>query len=144
MLFMNAQVTNCVLYPIHLRVAYETDSRNRAGQGWTLALGSRIVRFSTDQNLRVGQKIRMELTWPAPLEDGTNLNLWMFGAVVRSARMEVEVRITAYEFRFPVPAPVIRRSHSQPIRPQPPLCLWRTSARLDPKRGKRGRASARA
>ena len=96
--FMNAQNTNCVLYPIHLPVAYETDLRDRAGQGQILALSSQIVRFSTDQNLRVGQRIRMELAWPAPLEDGTDLNLWMFGAVVRSARVEVEVRITAYEF----------------------------------------------
>ena len=96
--FVNAQVMNCVLYPIHLCVAYETDSRNRAGQGWTLALGGRIVRFSTDQNLRVGQKIRMELTWPGSLDDGTNVNLWV-GIVVRSARVEVEVGITADEFR---------------------------------------------
>ena len=79
-------------------MAYETDLRDRAGQGQILALSSQIVRFSTDQNLRVGQRIRMELAWPAPLEDGTDLNLWMFGAVVRSARVEVEVRITAYEF----------------------------------------------
>ena len=47
------------------------------GQGRTLALGGRIVRFSTDQNLRVGQKIRMELTWPGSLDDGTNVNLWV-------------------------------------------------------------------
>jgi len=98
MLFGNAQNANCDLYPIHLPVAYETDFRDRAGQGHTLALSSRIVRFSTDQNLRVGQRIRMELAWPAPLDDGTNLNLWMFGTVVRSARVEVEVRITTYEF----------------------------------------------
>jgi hypothetical protein len=57
--FVNAQVTNCVLYPIHMPVAYEKDSRDRAGQGRTLALSSRIVRFSTDQNLRVGQRIRI-------------------------------------------------------------------------------------
>jgi len=56
---MNSQNTNCVLYPIHLPVAYETDSSDRAGQGRTLALSSRIVRFSTDQNLRVGQRIRI-------------------------------------------------------------------------------------
>ena len=95
---MNAQDTNCVLYPIHLPVAYETESLDHAGQGRTLALSSRIVRFSTNQNLRVGQRIRMELAWPAPLDDGTNLDLWMFGTVVRSACVEVEVRITAYEF----------------------------------------------
>jgi hypothetical protein len=47
------------------------------GQGRTLALGGRIVRFSTDQNLRVGQKIRMELTWPGPL-DGTNVDRWVW------------------------------------------------------------------
>jgi len=40
----------------------------------------------------------MELAWPAPLDDGTNLNLWMYGTVVRAARVAVEVRITAYEF----------------------------------------------
>ena len=28
-------------------------------------------------NLRVGQKIQMELTWPGPLDDGTNVNLWV-------------------------------------------------------------------
>jgi hypothetical protein len=28
-------------------------------------------------NLRVGQKIRMELTWPGSLDDGTNVNLWV-------------------------------------------------------------------
>jgi hypothetical protein len=95
--FMNAQNRNCVLYPIHLPVAYETESRDRAGQGRTLALSSRIVRFSTDQHLRVGQRIRMELAWPAPLDDGTNLDLWMFGTVVSRAGVEVEVRITAYE-----------------------------------------------
>ena len=49
-------------------------------------------------NLRVGQKIRMELTWPGSLDDGTNVNLWV-GIVVRSARVEVEVGITADEFR---------------------------------------------
>ena len=76
--FVNAQVTKCVLYPIHLPVAYETDCRNRAGQGRTLALGGRIVRFSKDQNLRVGQKIQMELTWPGPLDDWTNVNLWVW------------------------------------------------------------------
>ena len=76
--FMNAQDTNCVLYPIHLPVAYETDSLNHAGQGQTLALGGRIVRFSTDQNLRVGQKIQMEFTWPGPLDDWTNVNLWVW------------------------------------------------------------------
>ena len=54
--FVNAQVTNCVLYPIHLPVAYETDSRNRAGQGRTLTLGSRIARFSTDHESAGGSK----------------------------------------------------------------------------------------
>jgi hypothetical protein len=78
--FVNAQVTNCVLYPIHLPVAYETDTRNRPGQGRTVALGGRIVRFSKNQNLRVGQKIQMEFTWPGPLDDwtNTNVNLWVW------------------------------------------------------------------
>lgn len=54
--FMNAQDTNCVLYPIHLPVAYQTDSRNRAGQGRTLALGGRIVRFLQGSESAGGSK----------------------------------------------------------------------------------------
>lgn len=76
--FVNAQVTNCVLYPIHQPVAYQTHSRNRAGQGRTLPLGGRIVGFSKNQNLQVGQKIQMEFTWPGPLDDWTSVNLWVW------------------------------------------------------------------
>jgi hypothetical protein len=55
--FLNVQDTNFVLYPIHLLVACETDSSDRAGQRQTLALRSRILRFSVDQNRpRVGQR----------------------------------------------------------------------------------------
>jgi len=88
------------LFPIGLPVKYQTEPPAFAGMGQTLIIGSDLVRFLCDRHLDVGQDIRLELAWPAPLPDGARLNLWMFGRVARcSLASEIEVRVAKYEFR---------------------------------------------
>src|SRR6516225_10439643 len=55
MRFVDVEDTNFAPYPIHLPVACGRDPGDRAGQGQTLALRGRILRFSLGQNLRVDQ-----------------------------------------------------------------------------------------
>ena len=87
-------------FPIELSVKYETGASPRiAGAGRTLTLGSDAVRFLSDRNLDVGVKVQLEVAWPALLPDGAGLNLWVYGKVARSSFLEVEVRVSSYEFR---------------------------------------------
>ena len=91
------------VYPIQLPVRYEIVTRDRIrgqqGQGLTLGIGSRIVRFQTDRELELSRKVKLEMAWPAALPDGTGLNLWIHGRVTRSTASDVEVQVAKYEFR---------------------------------------------
>ena len=87
-------------FPIELSVKYEiTVPRRATGEGRTVTLGSDVVRFLSDRNLEIGIKVQLEVAWPALLPDGTGLNLWIYGRVARSSYLEVEVRVSSYEFR---------------------------------------------
>jgi hypothetical protein len=91
------------LYPIELPVRYEVVARDRIrlqqGEGTTVGIGSRVVRFRTDQDVEVSRKVRLEMAWPASLPDGTSLNLWIHGRVSRSESSYVDVEVAKYEFR---------------------------------------------
>jgi hypothetical protein len=91
------------VYPIALPVRYEIVTRDRIrgqqGQGLTIGIGSRVVRFRTDQAVEVSRKVKLEMAWPASLPDGTGLNLWIHGRVIRSTPSNVEVQVAKYEFR---------------------------------------------
>lgn len=90
----------CARYALSLPVRYESEERDGvSGQGRTTAVSSKAVRFSCNQNLRVGTRLRLELAWPAMLPDGTKLNLWIFGKVTRTQLLEAEVEVARYEFR---------------------------------------------
>ena len=110
-----------IQYSIELPVNYETGPREVAsGRGRTLTIGSQVVRFISDQNLRPGRSILLTLAWPTVLPDGTKLNLWMSGTIIRSRFWEVEVRVSRYEFRT--------RRRSEPARVSVPE---RRQARLE-------------
>jgi hypothetical protein len=91
------------LYPIQLPVRYEIVTRDRVrgqqGEGLTISIGSRTVRFRTDRELEVSRKVKLEMAWPASLPDGTSLNLWIHGRVIRSSASNAEVQVAKYEFR---------------------------------------------
>ena len=87
------------VFAMRLPVRYHIEGEAEMGTGQTVAIGSEIVRFQGDRNLKTGYRIRLELAWPALLPDGTSLNLWMSGRVSSSSLAEIEVRVTSYEFR---------------------------------------------
>ena len=87
-------------YPIALPVTYEgRETEEVSGCGQTLAMSSTRIRFQSDRHLSAGLALRLVMTWPARLPDGTGLNLWMTAKVLRSSSTEVEAQILKHEFR---------------------------------------------
>ncbi|MGA7235495.1 MAG: hypothetical protein WBY44_07435 [Bryobacteraceae bacterium] len=88
-----------IQYPIALPVRYESETYGGvSGFGRTLAITTKTVTFASDQDLRVGLKIRLAILWPAKLHDGASLNLSMVGTIERCARGEVDVAVSRHEF----------------------------------------------
>jgi len=87
-------------YPIELPLQYRSlDCGVMEGSGRTLAINSRLVRFSSDQELRVGLNLGLLISWPAKLEDGTGLSLWVLGRIERSESQQVEIVVCRHQFR---------------------------------------------
>jgi len=99
----NSRTSAPALYPIELPVRYELVTRDRIGapqgQGYTIGIGSRMVRFRTDRGVSLSGKVKLEMAWPAALPDGTSINLWIHGRVSESASSYVDVQVAKYEFR---------------------------------------------
>jgi hypothetical protein len=88
------------MYPIRLPIRYELVSRTGVvGSGKTARISSHALVFTSDTPLEINDKLRLTLEWPAHLPDGTGLNLWIVGTVVRRDSRLVEVAIIRYEFR---------------------------------------------
>ena len=89
-----------VRYPIALPLRYESQADGGVtGFGRTLAITTKTVTFASDQDLRVGLKVRLAIFWPAKLQDGSSLNLSMVGRIERCARGEIDVAVSRHEFR---------------------------------------------
>ena len=89
-----------IRYPIALPVRYESQADGGlTGFGRTLEIATKMVTFASDQDLRVGLKVRLAIHWPAKLQDGTSLNLSMVGRIERCARGEIDVAVSRHEFR---------------------------------------------
>jgi hypothetical protein len=87
-------------YPIDLPMRYESVARGSAkGCGRTLAINSRTIRFASDQDLQVGLRVWLGISWPVQLPDGGGLSLCLFGRIERCSLREVEVKVTRHEFR---------------------------------------------
>jgi hypothetical protein len=87
-------------YPIALPIRYESQADGGvSGFGHTLAITTKTVTFASDQDLRVGLKVRLAILWPAKLQDGASLNLSMVGTIARCARGEIDVAVSRHEFR---------------------------------------------
>ena len=87
-------------HPIELPIRHElANGAGGVGGGRTVRMGRRGVAFISDKPLPVNGKFRLTLKWPAPLPDGTALNLWIVGTVMREDARLVEVESSRYEFR---------------------------------------------
>jgi hypothetical protein len=89
-------------FPIHEEVRYQCLKGSRiftVGVGKTLEIGSREVRFTTQEALKRGQKIRLAMDWPAMLDDTCRMTLELYGWILRSDKGEAAAKIERYEFR---------------------------------------------
>src|SRR5438874_7677354 len=87
-------------YPIELPIRYTGGAGDSIqGCGKTVEISSGAVRFAADQDLDVGFKVRLAISWPVPLADGTSLNLSIVGRIEEAARREFRAAIIRHEFR---------------------------------------------
>lgn len=101
-------------FPIQQDVRYQCVKGSRisaVGVGKTLEISSREVRFTTQQPLLQGQKMRLAMDWPAMLDNTCRMKLEIFGWIVHSEPSEAAVKIERYEFRT-------RGAETAGIRPQ--------------------------
>jgi len=89
-------------FPIRLDVRYQClkgSQISAVGIGKTLEMSSREVRFSTEHDLKQGQKMRLAVNWPATLDDACRIQLEISGWIVQSEPGKAAVTIERYEFR---------------------------------------------
>jgi hypothetical protein len=87
-------------YPIELPIRYQGEARGSIqGSGKTVQISSGSVRFAGDQDLRVGWNVRLAISWPVALADGTTLSLSIIGRIEEAARHEFRAAIIRHEFR---------------------------------------------
>jgi hypothetical protein len=89
-------------FPIQQDVRYQCVKGSRiclVGMGKTLDISSREVRFTTQQPLKRGQKMRLAMDWPALLDNTCRMKLEISGWIVDSAPDVAAVKIERYEFR---------------------------------------------
>lgn len=89
-------------FPIQQDVRYQCVKGSRVsavGVGKTVEISSREVRFTTQQPLKRGQKMRLAMDWPALLDNTCRMKLEISGWIVDSEQGEAAVKIERYEFR---------------------------------------------
>jgi hypothetical protein len=89
-------------FPIHQEVRYQCVKGTRiceVGIGKTLGLSSSEVRFTTQQLLKPGQRMRLAIDWPALLDNTCRMKLEICGGIVQSQPGEATVKIERHEFR---------------------------------------------
>jgi hypothetical protein len=93
---------NARRFPIQQDVRYQCVKGSRifdVGVGKTLEIGSREVRFTIQQPLKRGQKMRLAVNWPAMLDNTCRMTLEIYGWILHSDKGEAAVKIERYEFR---------------------------------------------
>jgi hypothetical protein len=89
-------------FPIEQDVRYHCLKGGRilaVGVGKTIEISSREVRFTTQEPLKRGQKVRLAVNWPALLDNACRMKLVISGWIIQCDRGEAAVKIERYEFR---------------------------------------------
>ena len=89
-------------FPIEREVKYKVLSKrsaDEAGSGKTLNMSSSGVLFTSEHLLIPGKRIEVSISWPAQLNNKTNLKLVARGRVVRCEDGRAALEIQQYEFR---------------------------------------------
>lgn len=89
-------------FPIEREVRYKVLSKrsnDEAGAGKTINMSSSGVLFTSEHMLIPGKRIEVAISWPAQLNNTTNLKLVARGRVVRCEDGRAALEIQQYEFR---------------------------------------------
>jgi hypothetical protein len=89
-------------FPIEQDVQYQCVKRGRlsaVGVGKTLQISSREVHFTTQHLLMQGERVLLDVDWPARLDSTCLMKLQIYCPVVRSEPGVVVVQIARHEFR---------------------------------------------
>jgi hypothetical protein len=89
-------------FPIEREVRYKVLSKrsaDEAGGGKTVNMSSSGVLFTAEHFLIPGKRVEVAISWPAQLNNKTNLKLVARGRVVRCENGKAALEIQQYEFR---------------------------------------------
>ena len=89
-------------FPIERELRYKTLNQRAeilAGNGKTLNISSSGVLFTSDQELPVGTRLEVSISWPAQLNERCLLNLVARGRITRHLKGQLALQIQQYEFR---------------------------------------------
>ncbi len=89
-------------FPIEREVRYKVLSKrsaDEAGGGKTVNMSSSGVLFTAEHFLLPGKRVEVSISWPAQLNNKTNLKLVARGRVVRCEDGKAALEIQQYEFR---------------------------------------------
>jgi len=89
-------------YPLVIDLEYRLLARGGAvknGRGRTVRLSSTRLQFECADRLPEQSTVEISIVWPARLDNGVCLKLWVLGHTVRSWDHVIVVQIQRYEFR---------------------------------------------
>ena len=89
-------------FPIEREVKFKVLNKknaDEAGNGKTLNMSSNGVLFTSEQFLMPGKRMEVAISWPAQLNNKTNLKLVARGRIVRYEEGRAAMEIQQYEFR---------------------------------------------
>lgn len=96
-----AERRGAVRFPIDQPVRYKVTSRRpvEVGQGKTLNISSTGVLFTSELSLTPGERVEVDVNWPAQLDHKHPLKLVASGRVVRVSGGQAAILIERHEFR---------------------------------------------
>ena len=89
-------------FPIVREIRYRVATKENlfeAGVGSTVNISSNGVLFTTDEQLPLGRRVELAISWPAELNRNTALKLVARGRVVRVENGRAAAEIQNFEFR---------------------------------------------
>lgn len=71
----------------------------KTGRGRTVRFSSACLQFECADYLPAQSKVEVSMVWPARLENGVGLKLWVWGRTISSQDQTIVVEIQRYQFR---------------------------------------------
>jgi PilZ domain len=104
-------------FPLMCVVRYKTLNKHKLplnGNGKTVNVSSSGVLFTSSDDIPVGSRLELSISWPVRLNDHCLLNLIVSGKVVRqAAKGLLVVDIKRYEFRTQSPGKKLDQGSSE-------------------------------